>query len=106
MNLAELMKQASQMQAKMADVQARLEQVVVLGHAGGQLVKVTMTGKFSVRGISIDPSLMKAGEQEILEDLILTALADAKAKAEMAAASEMQSVTAGMPLPPGMKLPF
>ncbi len=106
MNIAEIMKQAGQMQAKMADVQAKLEQVIVHGQAGGGLVRVTMTGKFNLRGVEIDPSLMKAGEHEMLEDLVLTAFNDAKARAEAAAADEMKAVTAGLPLPPGMKLPF
>ncbi len=106
MNIAEIMKQAGQMQAKMADVQQALEAVLVTGQAGGGLVKVTMTGKFTVRMIAIDPSLLKADENEILEDLILTALADAKSKAEAVAAEQMKAITAGLPLPPGMKLPF
>jgi len=106
MNLADIMKQAGQMQAKLADVQEKLEHLFVQGQAGNGLVKITMTGKFAVRAVEIDPSLMQAGEHEILEDLMLTALGDAKAKAEVAAAEEMKSVTAGMPLPPGMKLPF
>jgi nucleoid-associated protein EbfC len=106
MNLADIMKQAGQMQAKLADVQEKLEHLFVQGQAGNGLVKITMTGKFAVRAVEIDPSLMQMGEHEILEDLILTALGDAKAKAEVAAAEEMKSVTAGMPLPPGMKLPF
>ncbi len=106
MNIAEIMKQAGQMQAKMADMQAALEQVFVTGQAGGGLVKVTMSGKFTVKAIEIDPSLLKADEKEILEDLILTALGDAKFKAETVAAEQMKSLTAGLPLPPGMKLPF
>jgi nucleoid-associated protein EbfC len=106
MNIADIMKQAGQMQAKLADVQEKLEHLFVQGQAGNGLVKITMTGKFAVRAVEIDPSLMQAGEHEILEDLMLTALGDAKAKAEVAAAEEMKSVTAGMPLPPGMKLPF
>ena len=106
MNLADIMKQAGQMQAKMADVQEKLEHMFVQGQAGNGLVKITMTAKFALRAIQIDPSLMKAGEHEMLEDLILTAFGDAKAKAESAAANEMKSVTAGLPLPPGMKLPF
>jgi len=106
MNLADIMKQASQMQTKLADVQEKLELLFVQGQAGNGLVKITMTGKFAVRAVEIDPSLMQTGEHEILEDLILTAFGDAKAKAEVAAAEEMKSVTAGMPLPPGMKLPF
>ncbi len=106
MNIAEIMKQAGQMQAKMADMQAALEQVFVTGQAGGGLVKVTMSGKFTVKAIEIDPSLLKADEKEMLEDLILTALGDAKIKAETVAAEKMKSLTAGLPLPPGIKLPF
>ena len=106
MNLADIMKQAGQMQAKMAEATARLEQITVHGQAGGGAVRITMTGKFAVRGVVIAPELMQPGEHEMLEDLVLTALNDAKLKAESAAAIEMQSVTAGMPLPPGMKLPF
>ena len=105
-NLADIMKSAGQMQAKMADMQAKLEQLVVEGQSGGGLVKVTMTGKFSVTGIEIDSSLIKAEEKEILEDLVLAAVNDAKTKAEIAAAEQMQSLTAGLPLPPGFKLPF
>ena len=106
MNIADIMKQAGQMQAKMADLQAALEQVFVTGQAGGGLVKVTMSGKFTVKSIEIDPSLLKTDEKEMLEDLVLTALGDAKAKAEAVAAEQMKSLTAGLPLPPGMKLPF
>ena len=106
MNIAEIMKQAGQMQAKMADMQEALEQVFVTGLAGGGLVKVTMSGKFTVKAIEIDPSLVKADEKEMLEDLILTALGDAKFKAETVAAEQMKSLTAGLALPPGMKLPF
>ena len=106
MNIADIMKQAGQMQAKMADMQAALEQVFVTGQAGGGLVKVTMSGKFTVKAIEIDPSLLKADEKEMLEDLVLTALGDAKARAEAVAAEQMKSLTAGLPLPPGMKLPF
>ena len=106
MNLADLMKQAGQMQAKMADMQAVLENVFVTGQAGGGVVKVTMSGKFTVKAVEIDPSLLKADEKEMVEDLLLTALADAKAKAESVAAEKMKALTAGLPLPPGMKLPF
>ena len=106
MNLADIMKQAGQMQAKMADVQEKLELMFVQGRAANGLVKITMSAKFNLRSIEIDPSLMKPGENEMLEDLLMTAFSDAKAKAEAAAAEEMKSVTAGLPLPPGMKLPF
>ena len=106
MNLADIMKQAGQMQARMADMQAKLEQTTVHGQAGGGAVKVQMTGKGTVTHLDISPSLLKADEKEMLEDLILTALADAKAKTDQLAADEMKSVTGGLPLPPGMKLPF
>jgi nucleoid-associated protein EbfC len=106
MNIADMMKKASQMQAKVAEMQAQLEQVVVHGQAGGGAVKVTVTGKLSLKGVEIDPSLMQPGEHEMLEDLIVTAFNDAKGKAEAAAAEAMKSVTAGLPIPPGMKLPF
>jgi DNA-binding YbaB/EbfC family protein len=106
MNLANLMKQAGAMQAKMADMQAQLDTVLVTGQSGGGIVKVTMTGKFTVKAIEIDPSILKSDEKEMVEDLLLTALADAKAKAEAIAAEQMKALTAGLPLPPGMKLPF
>jgi nucleoid-associated protein EbfC len=100
-NLTDLMKQAGQMQARMADMQKKLETLTVHGQSGGGMVKVTMTGKSVVTSIEIDPSLMKADEKEILEDLLIAALADAKGKAESAMAEEMKTVTGGMPLPPG-----
>ena len=103
-NLADIMKQAGQMQARMADMQARLEATTIEGQSGGGLVKVKMTGKSVVTGLDIDPSLLKADEKEILEDLIIAALADAKNKAENIMAAEMKTVTGGMPLPPGFSL--
>jgi nucleoid-associated protein EbfC len=103
-NLTELMKQAGQMQARMAEMQTKLENLTVHGQSGGGLVKVTMTGKSVVTGIDIDPSLMKSDEKEILEDLLVAALADAKGKAETLMANEMKVVTGGMPLPPGFSL--
>ena len=101
-----MMKRAQELQGKMADLQEKLGDVVVEGRAGGGLVTLTLTAKFELRGIHIDPSLMKAGEEGILEDLIVAAHADAKGKAEAEASSAMQELTAGLPLPPGMKLPF
>ena len=103
-NLADIMKQAGQMQARMADMQARLEATTIEGQSGGGMVKVKMTGKSVVTGLDIDPSLLKADEKEILEDLIIAALADAKNKAENIMAAEMKTVTGGMPLPPGFSL--
>ena len=105
-NLGDMMKQVGQMQARMADMQAKLETLMVSGQAGGGMVKVAMTGKGRVTHIDIDPSLLKPEEKEILEDLLIAALSDAKAKAELAAAEEMKTVTGGMPLPPGFSLPF
>ena len=100
-NLADIMKQAGQMQARMAEMQARLEATTIEGQSGGGMIKVKMTGKSVVTGLDIDSSLLKADEKEILEDLIIAALADAKNKAENIMAAEMKTVTGGMPLPPG-----
>lgn len=105
-NLADIMKQVSSMQSRMGDMQAKLEQLVISGQSGGGLVKVTLNGKGNLQSVAIDPSLMKADEREILEDLIVAAHADAKGKVEAAAAEEMKAVTGGLPLPPGLKLPF
>ncbi len=105
-NLADIMKQVSTMQARMGDMQKKLEGLSVTGQSGGGLVKVVMNGKSTVQFISIDPSLMKPDEREILEDLLVAALNDAKSKAEVLAAGEMKTLTGGLPLPPGMNLPF
>ncbi|HVX80698.1 MAG TPA: YbaB/EbfC family nucleoid-associated protein [Devosiaceae bacterium] len=101
-----MMKKAEELKAKMAEMQDKLGDLVVEGRSGGGLVTVSLSGKFELKGIHIDPSLMKPGEEGILEDLIIAAHADAKGKAETEAARQMQELTAGLPLPPGMKLPF
>ena len=101
-----LMKQAQAMQAKMADLQAELDNVMVEGQSGGGMVKVTMSAKVAMKSVAIDPSLFKPEEREIVEDLIVAAHEDARRKGEEAAAEKMKAVTAGLPLPPGMKLPF
>ncbi len=103
-NFTDIMKQAKALQSKMEGLQTELEALEVEGSSGGGLLRVTMSGKGAVKGISIDPSLMKEDEREILEDLIVAACADAKAKVERAAAEKMQSVTGGLPLPPGFGL--
>ena len=90
----------------MAAAQAELETIEVEGQAGAGVVRVTLTAKGALRGIVIDDSLMKPEEKEILEDLIVTAHEDARKKAERAMEEKMRDVTAGLPLPPGMKLPF
>lgn len=101
-----LMKQAQEMQQKMANVQAELDAIEVEGAAGGGMVTVMMTAKGVLKGVKIDPSLMVADEREILEDLIVAAVNDARAKAEATAQEKMAELTKGLPLPPGMKLPF
>jgi DNA-binding YbaB/EbfC family protein len=105
-NLAGLMKQASQMQSKMQEVQAKLEAMQVEGTAGAGLVVVTMNGKGELRRVKIDPKLADPSDVEMLEDLIVAAHAEAKSKVEAMTAEEMQKVTGGLQLPPGMKLPF
>jgi DNA-binding YbaB/EbfC family protein len=99
-----LMKQATQLQAKMAEMQAELDQVTVDGTAGGGMVSVTMSAKGELKGVRIDDSLIKPGEKEIIEDLIVAAHADARRKAEAVLAEKMQGLTGGLPLPPGLKL--
>lgn len=105
-DLMGLMKQAQAMQAKMAEAQAQLETIDVEGQSGGGLVRITLTAKGAMKALAIDPSLLKADEKEILEDLLVTAHEDARKKAERAMEEKMRDVTSGLPLPPGMKLPF
>jgi DNA-binding YbaB/EbfC family protein len=99
-----MMKQAAQLQSKMKAMQDELELVEVEGLSGGGLVTIRMTAKMDVKAIKIDPSLMKPDENDILEDLLIAALGDAKRKAEAAMAEKMQSLTGGMGLPPGLGL--
>ena len=107
-NLGNMLKQAQQMQTRMAEMQAKLEATVVDGQAGGGMVKVSLTGKGDLKRVSIDPSLMD--DREVLEDLLVAAHADAKQKVEAQMADEMQKATAGLNipggLPGGLKLPF
>lgn len=105
-DLMGMMKQAKQLQEKMQDVQEEIAALSVSGSSGGGLVSVVTSGKGDVRSLKIDPSLMKPEEVEILEDLVVAALADARGKAEAAVAEKMQAMTGGLNLPPGMKLPF
>jgi DNA-binding YbaB/EbfC family protein len=97
-----MMKQAAQLQSKMQAIQDELGQLEVEGTSGGGLVTVRMSAKMDVKAIKIDPSLMKAEEREILEDLLVTALADARRKAETAMQEKMQSLAGGLGLPPGL----
>ena len=105
-NIAGLMKQASQMQKKMEEMQAALEAATMEGVAGAGMVSVTLNGKGQMKGIRIDPKLADPAEMEMLQDLVVAAHEDAKRKIEAMAADEMQKVTGGMNLPAGMKLPF
>ena len=104
--MAKIMKQAQEMQSRMADVQARLDEIEVTGEAGAGLVQVTVTAKGAVKRLAIDPSLFVPEEREVVEDLIVAAIGAAQAQAMVAAQEEMGKVTEGLGLPPGMKLPF
>lgn len=103
--IAGLMKQAQQMQENMKKAQEALAEIVVEGAAGGGLVKVSMTCRNDVKRVTIDPTLL-ADDKDMLEDLVAAAFNDALRKAEATSQEKMASVTAGLPLPPGMKLPF
>ena len=99
-----MMKQVGQMQARMQQMQEELAGLELDGQSGGGLVRVTLSGKGDIKRVRIDPSLMKPDEAEILEDLIIAAVQDAKVKVEATLAEKMQAVTGGLPIPPGMKL--
>jgi len=105
-NLGQLMKQAQQMQQKMADMQAQLETLEVTGVSGGGLVEVTLNGKSDLKKIKIDKSVLSPDEAEVVEDLVVAAFNDAKQKVAAHAEAEMHKLTGGLNLPGGMKLPF
>ena len=105
-NLGNMLKEAQKMQAKMAEMQEKLADLELVGAAGGGMVKITVNGKGEMRKASIDPSLADPAEIEILEDLIVAAFNDAKAKVEAETQAEMGKLTGGLNLPPGLKLPF
>jgi nucleoid-associated protein EbfC len=97
-----MMKQAAQLQSKMQAMQDELGNVEVEGISGGGMVTVRMTAKMEVKAVKIDPSLLKPEDREIIEDLVVTALADARRKAEVAMQEKMQSLAGGLGLPPGL----
>jgi DNA-binding YbaB/EbfC family protein len=99
-----LMKQAQAVQAKMQEVQAELERTEVEGQSGGGMVRITLTAKGQMKGIVLDPSLLVPDDKDMLEDLILAAHEDARKKGDRLMEEKMKAVTAGLPLPPGMKL--
>lgn len=103
-DLMGMMKQVGQMQARLKEVQEELARAEFMGQSGGGLVTVTLDGKGELKRVHIDPSLMTPGEGEILEDLIVAASADARAKSDAAMQTKMAEISGGLPLPPGMKL--
>lgn len=105
-NIGNMLKEAQKLQTRMAEMQQRLGETEMQGMAGGGLVTVTLNGKGEMRRIKIDKSLADPDEMEMLEDLVVAATNDAKAKIEAHLQEEMQKVAGGLPLPPGMKLPF
>ena len=105
-NLGQLMKQAQAMQTKMAEMQAQLEAVEMIGVAGGGMVELTLNGKGDVKRVRIDKAVADPAEIEVLEDLIVAAFNDARQKVNAHAEAEMHKLTGGLQLPGGMKLPF
>ena len=105
-DLLAMMKKAQAMQAKLQDAQEELSRLEVEGQSGGGMVKITLSGKGEMKAVHLDPSLLTPADKEMAEDLIMAAYADARTKADRAAAEKMQSLTTGLPLPPGVKLPF
>ncbi|MCH9013779.1 MAG: YbaB/EbfC family nucleoid-associated protein [Proteobacteria bacterium] len=105
-NLGQMMKQAQEMQAKMAELQEQLARTEVTGAAGGGMIRVTLNGKGEMRAVTIDPALVDPNEVGVLEDLIVAATNDAKAKAEAKVAEKMRELTGGLSLPPGFTLPM
>lgn len=101
-----MMKEMAGLKAKMETMQNELETTFVEGRSGGGMVTITLNAKGGMKGLSLDPSLMNADEKEILEDLIVAAHADARAKIEGVVAEKTQGLMGGLPLPPGFKLPF
>jgi nucleoid-associated protein EbfC len=104
MDFMGMMKQAAELKSKMEAMQAELDQIEVEGASGGGMVTVKLTAKGELKAVNIDPSLMKPDEKEIVEDLVVTAHAEARRKAETLLQEKMQSLTGGLPLPPGLRL--
>ena len=105
-NLGQMMKQAQELQAKMAEMQEKLGDVEITGTAGGGMVQVTINGRGEARKVKIDPSLAGPDDVEMLEDLMVAAFNDAKGKLEVTVREKMSELTGGLPLPPGLELPF
>ncbi len=105
-DLMGMMGKVKEMQEKMGQLQEEIAETIVEGTSGGGLVKLTLNGKGVMQGLTIDPSLLKEDEVEVLEDLLVAAHNDAKGKADAISAEKTAELTAGLPIPPGMKLPF
>jgi len=105
-NFNNMMKQAQELQKKMSEAQKKVEELEAEGTSGGGLIKITVDGKNLVKSVKIDESLVSKDEIEILEDLVVAAFNDGKEKIQKKIADEMSSVTGGLQLPPGFKLPF
>jgi DNA-binding YbaB/EbfC family protein len=105
-NLGQMMKQVQDMQTRMAEMQEKMGAQEITGASGGGMVQVTVNGKGELKRIKIDPSLVVPADVEMLEDLIVIAVTDAKSKADAISQAEMSKLTGGLPLPPGLKLPF
>ena len=105
-DLMGMMGKVKELQDKMESLQQEIEEIEADGQAGGGLVRVTLSGKGQLKALSIDPSLLKPDEAEILEDLIVAAHTQAKAHVDDAMREKQQSLTSGLPIPPGFKLPF
>ncbi|PPR61949.1 MAG: Nucleoid-associated protein YbaB [Alphaproteobacteria bacterium MarineAlpha3_Bin7] len=105
-NLGQMMKQAQEMQSKMSEMQDKLSELEVTGSSGGGLVEITMSGKHQVKSLKIDESLVDKDNIEVLEDLAVAALNDARTKVDNAVNEKMSELTGGLQLPPGLKLPF
>ncbi len=105
-NLGNMLKQVQEMQTRMGELQEKLAAAEISGSAGGGMVTVTLNGKGDMRRIRIDPSIVDPKETEVLEDLIVAAVQDARGKVESQAQEEMSKLTGGLPLPPGFKMPF
>lgn len=105
-DMAKMMQMAQELQGKMAEVQAQLARTVIIGQSGAGMVQARCTATGDLTGLDIDPSLFVASEKEVVEDLIIAAVKDAQARAAAHHQAEMGKLTEGLPLPPGMKLPF
>ncbi|MEK9725699.1 MAG: YbaB/EbfC family nucleoid-associated protein [Rhodospirillaceae bacterium] len=105
-NLGQMLKQAQQMQAKMQEMQETLAELEVVGSSAAGMCQVTLNGKGEAKRVKIEPALVNPDDAEVLEDLIVAAINDAKAKAEERTREEMQKITGGLQLPSGFQLPF